>query len=153
MIRQRRRRRWKTCVLNSFGALAALIFTVGFLGCSAHSGGSNAASSGNGGTVGSDSGSTASSGSDGSAGGPSGLRGCGQGTSCTDGNDLAAPAATDGIQIETPDNAIAVQPGQEQFLCFYKTLPNTAAVDIGTMQSWMTPGSSHHFIAYKVGQG
>jgi hypothetical protein len=44
-----------------------------------------------------------------------------------------------------------VQPGQEVFLCYYRTLPNTSSVDIGAFQSWMTPGSSHHFIAYEVG--
>jgi hypothetical protein len=80
-------------------------------------------------------------------------RGCGQGTSCTAGNDLPVPPADEGVQIATPEGAITVQPNQEAFLCFYKTLPNTAAVDIGTMQSWMTPGSSHHFIAYEMGGG
>jgi len=86
-----------------------------------------------------------------SDGGPA--RGCGQGTSCTAGSDLAAPAADEGVQIETPDHAIVVMPGQEVFKCFYRTLPNTAPVDVGTMQSWMTPGSSHHFIAYQMGGG
>ncbi|MGH7270955.1 MAG: hypothetical protein ACREJ3_11045 [Polyangiaceae bacterium] len=46
-----------------------------------------------------------------------------------------------------------MQPGQEVFLCYYRTLPNTAEVDIGALQSWMTPGSSHHFIASEVGAG
>jgi hypothetical protein len=76
------------------------------------------------------------------------VRGCGQGTSCTPGNDLPVPADGQGVQIETPDGGITVQPGQEVFLCYYRTLPNTTDVDVGTMQSWMTPGSSHHFIAY-----
>jgi hypothetical protein len=80
-------------------------------------------------------------------------RGCGQGTSCTAGSDLPVPAADEGVQIATPEGAIVVQPNQEVFMCYYKTLPNTAAVDIGTMQSWMTPGSSHHFIAYEMGTG
>ncbi|MGO9835323.1 MAG: hypothetical protein ACLP1X_14010 [Polyangiaceae bacterium] len=79
--------------------------------------------------------------------------GCGQGTSCMPGNDLAAPATADGFQIATPANQIVVQPGQELFLCYYRTLPNTAEVDVGAFQSWMTPGSSHHFIAYQVGPG
>jgi hypothetical protein len=80
-------------------------------------------------------------------------RGCGQGTSCSPGSDLAPPSVADGIQIETPANGITVAPGQEAFFCFYRTLPITTPVDIGTMQSWMTPGSSHHFIAYQVGSG
>jgi hypothetical protein len=80
-------------------------------------------------------------------------KGCGQGTSCTAVDDLAAPAADLGFQIETPANQIVVQPGQEQFLCFYKNIPVSSAVNIGTMQSWMTPGSSHHFIAFQTGGG
>jgi hypothetical protein len=68
------------------------------------------------------------------------------------GNDLAPPPAAQGFQIASP-NTIMVQPGQESFLCYYRTLPNSAEVDIGTFQSWMTTGSSHHFIAYEVGQG
>jgi hypothetical protein len=77
--------------------------------------------------------------------------GCGQGTSCTTAADLSAPATDLGFQIETPDNAIVVQPGQEAFLCYYRTLPTTADIDVGAFQSWMTPGSSHHFITYEVG--
>jgi hypothetical protein len=73
--------------------------------------------------------------------------------------DLAAPAAGAGIQIVTPDysandaNAknLIVQPGQEIFLCYYVTLPNKTAIDVGGFQSWMSPGSSHHFIAYQEG--
>src|SRR5580700_4710431 len=72
---------------------------------------------------------------------------------------LAAPAAGAGIQIVTPDysandaNAknLIVQPGQEIFLCYYVTLPNKTAIDVGGFQSWMSPGSSHHFIAYQEG--
>lgn len=74
-------------------------------------------------------------------------------------SDLPAPPAGTGIQIVTPDydvndaNAknLIVQPGQEIFLCYYVTLPNTAAIDVGGFQSWMSPGSSHHFIAYQEG--
>ena len=74
------------------------------------------------------------------------------------GTDLAAPAAGKGYQIATPDydandpNAMlmVVPPGQEVFLCYYVTLPNTAEVDVGGFQSYMTEGSSHHFIAYQV---
>jgi hypothetical protein len=76
-------------------------------------------------------------------------------------NELAAPPAGTGIHIETPDydandpNAkqLVVQPGQEIFLCYYVTLPNTAEIDIGGFQSWMSPGSSHHFIVYQQGTG
>jgi hypothetical protein len=108
-------------------------------------------------TSGSGSGSGSSSGSNPSGGGTDGgaavVRGCGQGTSCTPGTDLPPPAPGQGFQIATPAGAIAVQPGQESFLCYYKTLPNTAELDVGTMQSWMTPGSSHHFIAYQITGG
>jgi hypothetical protein len=81
------------------------------------------------------------------------VAGCGQGTSCTPGNDLAAPAAADGVQVATPDGSITVMPGEEQFLCYYQNMPNTGTVNVGTFQSWMTPGSSHHFIAYQQGTG
>src|ERR1019366_616858 len=117
-------------------AFALLVF--GPLGCSSASGGSSA---------------TEAADSGGSSGDGAAPRGCGQGTSCTAGSDLPAPPPDQGIQLETPDNAIVVQPNQEVFLCYYRTLPNTAAVDIGKMQSWMTLGSSHHFIAYEVGTG
>jgi hypothetical protein len=50
--------------------------------------------------------------------------------------------------VATPDGSITVQPGEEQFLCYYKNSPNTSDTNVGTFQSWMTPGSSHHFIAY-----
>jgi hypothetical protein len=113
------------------------------------SGGGSGAGSGSG----SGSGSSGSSGTAGSDGGSGRTAGCGQGTSCTPGTDLAPPASGQGYQIATPLNGIAVQPGQEAFLCYYRTLPNTAAVDIGSFQSWMTPGSSHHFITYQVGSG
>jgi hypothetical protein len=77
------------------------------------------------------------------------------------GTQLAAPAAGDGFLIETPDynandpNAsnLIVKPGQEIFLCYWVTLPNTAEVDVGGFQSWMSPGSSHHFIVYQQGTG
>ena len=79
--------------------------------------------------------------------------GCGQGSSCTPGNEAPSIASDEGIQIVTPTNAIVVQPGEEQFLCYYRTLPNSAAIDVGGFQSWMTPGSSHHFMSYQVGPG
>ena len=76
-----------------------------------------------------------------------------------DGQDLAVPADGTGFRIETPDydandpNAknLVVNPGQEIFLCYYVTLPNTAQVNVGGFQSWMSPGSSHHFIVFRQG--
>jgi hypothetical protein len=72
--------------------------------------------------------------------------------------DLGPPPPGTGIHIETPDynandpnaSQLVVQPGQEIFLCYYLTLPNQA-IDIGGFQSWMSPGSSHHFILYQQG--
>jgi Copper type II ascorbate-dependent monooxygenase, C-terminal domain len=76
-----------------------------------------------------------------------------------DGQSLPTPADGTGFQIETPDydandpNAknLIVNPGQEIFLCYHVTLPNADQVDIGGFQSWMSPGSSHHFIVYQLG--
>jgi hypothetical protein len=51
----------------------------------------------------------------------------------------------------TPPGGITVKPGAESFMCYYRNVPNTTTVDIGKFQSWMTPGSSHHFIAYGLG--
>jgi hypothetical protein len=82
-----------------------------------------------------------------------GSRGCDQGTSCMPGNDLAAPAPEEGFQVATPAGAITVQPGEEQFLCFYKTLPNTTEVDVGAFVAWLSPASSHHVIVYQETQG
>jgi Copper type II ascorbate-dependent monooxygenase, C-terminal domain len=81
------------------------------------------------------------------------------GYSVKEGSDLVAPAADAGFRIETPDydandaNAknMIVQPNQEIFLCYYVTLPNTAEVDVGEFQSYMSPQSSHHFIVYEQG--
>ena len=79
------------------------------------------------------------------------------GYSIQEGANLALPERGTGYQIETPDydannpNAknLIVQPNQEIFLCYYVTLPNTEEVDIGAFQSWMSPGSSHHFILFQ----
>lgn len=151
--------------------IAACTLGAALVACSSDSGsnktGSGASSGSNSATSGSSSSGSAASGSSVSASGsaasgtggsgsgdvPAMTKGCGQGTSCTPAADLAPPAAADGFQIETPDNAITVEPNQEAFLCFYKTLPNTMAFDIGKMQSWMTPDSSHHFIAYEIASG
>jgi hypothetical protein len=107
-----------------------------------------------GGTTGAVPGSGGAPGSGGSTevtGDPS--RGCGQGTKCTPGTDLAPPADGAGIQVAIPPGSVTVQPGQEQFLCYYKSLPGSAEVDVGAFQSWMSPESSHHFIAFQTGAG
>ena len=126
---------------------------VGSGGATSSSGSSagSAAGSGSPSKSGSSAGSSTGSTSAASDGGVAPTRGCGQGTSCMPGNDLTPPAAGQGYQIATPAGGITVQPGQESFLCYYKTLPNTSEFDVGKMQSWMTPGSSHHFIAYNEG--
>ena len=77
------------------------------------------------------------------------------------GSNLPVPSVDDGIQIVTPDydanninaSKLIVQPGSEIFLCYYVTLPNTGEFDVGEFQSWMSPGSSHHFIVYQQTQG
>lgn len=94
--------------------------------------------------------SMASAGSESMPSGGGHVRGCGQGTKCTPGDDLAPPDPADGFQIEFP-NTVVVQPGQEQFLCYYKTVPIDMDVDVGAFQSWMSPGSSHHFILFEAG--
>jgi len=48
---------------------------------------------------------------------------------------------------------MVVPPGKEIFLCYYYTLPNAAEVDVGAFQSYMSAGSSHHFIVYQGGTG
>ncbi|HLK39200.1 MAG TPA: hypothetical protein VKU41_20705 [Polyangiaceae bacterium] len=119
---------------------------------SAASGGSTSSSGQATGSSGSTSG-RSSSGS--SAGSSSGGVGAGDGGSSS---DLAPPAAGTGIQIATPDykagdpnaSQMIVQPGQEIFLCYYVTLPNQQ-VEVGAFQSWMSPGSSHHFIVFQGG--
>jgi hypothetical protein len=71
-------------------------------------------------------------------------------------DDLPAPSADKGLQIAAPDydandpnaSQLVVQPGQEIFLCYYITLAND--IDIGGFRSWMTAGSSHHFILYQL---
>jgi hypothetical protein len=63
--------------------------------------------------------------------------------------DLAAPASADGIQFATPAGAYTVSPGQEIFPNYCVTVPST--IEVGGFQSWMSIGSSHHFILYKGG--
>ncbi len=77
------------------------------------------------------------------------------------GSDLPIPSVADGFQIVTPDydpnnvnaSKMVVDPGGEIFLCYYVTLPNDAEFDVGSFQSWMSPGSSHHFIVYQQAAG
>jgi hypothetical protein len=73
------------------------------------------------------------------------ITGCGQASSCTPASDLPVP--TDGVQFALPQGAITVQPGQEAYYCFYNTIQQ--ATTVGAFQSWMSPGSSHHFILFE----
>jgi hypothetical protein len=90
-----------------------------------------------------------------------GTQAAGPGYTVQEGADLATPASGDGFQIETPDynandpnaSQMVVQPNKEIFLCYYVALPNNAEVDVGAFQSYMSPGSSHHFIVYQQGTG
>jgi hypothetical protein len=66
---------------------------------------------------------------------------------------LAAPAAADGYQIVTPPGMFDVQPNQETFPNYCAVLPNTAEFDVGRMQSWMPPGSSHDLFVYEEPPG
>jgi hypothetical protein len=92
----------------------------------------------------------AGTGGDTGTAGTSGV-GCGQGSFCMPGDDLAPPAAADGFQIVSP-SSISMAPGQEQFLCYYKTVPG-GNVDVGGFRSWMTKGASHHFIVFQGSGG
>jgi hypothetical protein len=80
-------------------------------------------------------------------------RGCGQGTSCTPGTDLAPPAAADGFQIVTPASAFPIGPNEEAYYCYYKTIPSSTAIQVGAFQSVMTKGFSHHFILFTGADG
>jgi hypothetical protein len=77
------------------------------------------------------------------------VRGCGLGTSCSSGNDLAPPAPADGFQIVTPPGAFTVDPNQETVPNYCAVVPVTSEFDVGTIQSWMTPGSSHELMVYR----
>jgi hypothetical protein len=123
-------------------------------------------------SAGSIGGSGSGSGSSGGSGSSSGSSSSGSGSKASDagngggapdsaGDTLTVPAAGDGMQIVTPPYSASdanaknmiVNPGQEIFLCYYVTLPNTGEVDVGAFQSFMTYGSSHHFIVFQGGQG
>jgi hypothetical protein len=133
-------------------------------GASSGSSSGSAGSSGSGTTTGGGSSGSATTGSSGgskTSSGGGGTTSSGSGGAADSGivTDLEAPPAGTGMQIATPDynasdpNAknLIVQPNQEIFLCYYVTLPNTAEIDIGGFQSFMTFGSSHHFIVYQGG--
>jgi hypothetical protein len=62
---------------------------------------------------------------------------------------MAAPDPSVGMQIATPPMAFSVSPNQEIFPNYCVALPKD--VEIGGFQSWMSPGSSHHFILYRGG--
>ena len=91
-----------------------------------------------------------SSGAASDGGVPMPSHGCGQGTSCTPGNDLAAPAAADGFQFVLQSGQVTIQPNQEAYYCYYKTIPGSASIEVGAFQSWMSTGASHHFITYQA---
>lgn len=88
----------------------------------------------------------------GGAGGDGTGMGCGQGTYCMPGDDIAPPDAADGFQIVSP-SSINVNPGDEQFWCYYKNVPGSGEVDISGFKSWMTKGASHHFITFHSASG
>jgi len=93
------------------------------------------------------SGSTAGDNSDSGVVMPS--HGCGQGTSCTPGTDLAPPATADGFQLVLNAGQVTIDPNKEAYYCLYKTIPGNAAIQVGAFQSWMSSESSHHFITYQ----
>ncbi len=108
--------------------------------------GGGVVSSGSPASSGDDSGTSSAGNSDASSALPT--HGCGQATTCTPGDDLAAPATADGFQIVSPPNAFTIQPNEEAYYCYYKHLPSSAAINVGKFQSWMTPASRHNFILF-----
>jgi hypothetical protein len=62
---------------------------------------------------------------------------------------MPAPDPSVGVQFATPPMAFPVQPNQEIFPNYCVSVPKD--VEIGGFQSFMSPGSSHHFILYKGG--
>ena len=65
------------------------------------------------------------------------------------GSDLAPPASADGFQIVTPPGTFSVAPEQEIYPNYCAVVPGNAEFDVGTIQSWMTPGSSRDLIVYQ----
>jgi hypothetical protein len=133
---------------SSSGAAASGTSSTGSVSSSTGTGSGSATSSGS--TGGS---STGSSVPIGDAGSVAPTHGCGQGSSCTAASDLAPPASADGFQIAVPPNMLSIQPGQEAYFCYYKTIPGSAAINVGAFQSWMTKGFSHHFILFTGNNG
>ncbi len=121
------------------------------------SSGTNSSSGGNNkdddASAGGSSGTTSSGGDGGSAGNPMPSHGCGQGTSCTPGSDLAAPASADGFQFVLKSGQVNIPPNTEAYYCYYNTIPGSAAIQVGAFQSWMSTGASHHFITYEGSAG
>lgn len=122
---------------------------------STSSGGTASASSSGGGSSGDDASPGSSSGTASSSGGSDGglvmpSHGCGQGTSCTPGTDLAPPASADGFQFVLQSGQVTIQPNTEAYYCYYKTIPGNASIEVGAFQSWMSTGASHHFITYEA---
>ena len=135
---------------NSSGGGSGSTSSSGSSGTGSTSGSSSGASSSGAG----DDGGGSSSGSSSADGGvPEPSHGCGQGTSCTPGNDLAAPDAADGFQFVLKSGQVTIQPNTEAYYCYYKTIPGNAAIQVGAFQSWMSENSSHHFITYQVTGG
>src|ERR1019366_8792109 len=66
------------------------------------------------------------------------------------GTDLAAPDPADGFQFVLKSGQITIQPNTEAYYCYYKTIPGSASIQVGAFQSWMSTGSSHHFITYEA---
>src|SRR5580698_4208221 len=142
---------------GSSGSSSGQSSSGGSSGSPTSSGSSGSSSSGGAsGSSGSDA-STGAGSSSGSASDDSGVpmpsHGCGQGTSCTPGNDLAAPAAADGFQFVLQSGQVTIQPNTEAYYCYYKTIPGNATIEVGAFQSWMSENSSHHFITYQVTGG
>jgi hypothetical protein len=51
----------------------------------------------------------------------------------------------------TPPGAYTLGPGQEIFPNYCAVVPNTTEFDVGTIQSWMTHGSSRDLMVYRGG--
>ena len=145
-----------TPILNGSGGVAQIIGAggttpVGGGGVPLGSGGTSVIIAGSGGAA-PGAGGAAAPGTGGASGGNSNGVGCGQGTFCQPGDDLAPPATSDGFQIVSPAS-LMVNPGDEQFWCYFKTIPGTGEVDVGGFRSWMTVGASHHFITFHTTAG
>jgi hypothetical protein len=67
----------------------------------------------------------------------------------TGATDLAPPPSSVGMQFETPPGEFQVTPGDEIFPNWCVVVPT--AIQVGGFQSWMSEGSSHHFILYRGG--